>query len=403
MLRKATGLDWAGDPIEVENRFLALHGEHTYEQMIAHFKDYNDVIGDHPQNLGATTLAANAYMLTGEEKYKKWLLEYVDAWLERIKANNGIIPSNIGLDGVPGSAAGGKWYGGVYGWGFSVIVPQTGETGHRNTVGRGVDGFGNALLLTGDRRYAEAWGNMIDTVNSNRKVVNGKTLYPSMYGDDGWYSFTESPWSPGALECYFWTCAAKDRARVGGNGWLDFLDGKNPGYPEAALRSDFENIRKTVVEMRQDTSTPDTRLSDNPMRYNPVKIGALRELMMAGLDPGRGGGPLHCRVRWFDPIERRAGVPQDIAVLVDEMKDEQFSVTVINLSLTANRDVVMQGGAYGEHLLTEVDMNGQTTAVNSPVLNLQLKPGAGQRIVVRTKRYACQPTMSFPWDRWQGL
>ncbi|MFN8708656.1 MAG: hypothetical protein ACK50J_18410, partial [Planctomyces sp.] len=27
MLRKATGLDWAGDPIEVENRFLALHGE----------------------------------------------------------------------------------------------------------------------------------------------------------------------------------------------------------------------------------------------------------------------------------------------------------------------------------------------------------------------------------------
>ena len=403
MLRKATGLDWAGDPIDVENRFLALHGERTYEEMIAHFKDYNDVIGDHPQNLGATTLAANAYMLTGEEKYKKWLLEYVDAWLERIKANNGIIPSNIGLDGVPGSAAGGKWYGGVYGWGFSVIVPQTGETGHRNTVGRGVDGFGNALLLTGDRRYADAWGNMIDTINSNRKVVNGKTLYPSMYGDDGWYSFTESPWSAGALECYFWTCSAKDRARVGGNGWLDFLDGKNPGYPEAVLRSDFENIRKTVVEMRQDTSTPDTRLSDNPMRYNPVKISALRELMMAGLDPGRGGGPLHCRVRWFDPNERRAGVPQDIAVLVDEMKDEQFSVTVINLSLTANRDVVMQGGAYGEHLLTEAEVNGQTTAVNSPVLNLHLKPGAGQRIVVRTKRYACQPTMSFPWDRWQGL
>ncbi len=403
MLRKATGLDWAGDPIEVENRFLALHGERTYEEMIAHFKDYNDVIGDHPQNLGATTLAANAYMLTGEEKYKKWLLEYVDAWSERIKANNGIIPSNIGLDGVPGSAAGGKWYGGVYGWGFSVIVPQTGAIGHRNTVARGVDGFGNALLLTGERRYADVWSNMIDTINSNRKVVNGKTLYPSMYGDDGWYSFTESPWSAGALECYFWTCSAKDRARVGGNDWLDFLDGKNPGYPEAALRSDFENIRKTVVEMRQDTSTPDTRLSDNPMQYNPAKVGALRELMMAGLDPGRGGGPLHCRVRWFDPTKRRAGVPQDIAVLVDEMKDEQFSVTVINLSLTADRDVVMQGGAYGEHLLTEAEVNGQTTAVNSPVLNLHLKPGAGQRIVVRTKRYACQPTMSFPWDRWQGL
>ena len=290
MLRKATGLDWAGDPIDVENRFLALHGERTYDEMIAHFKDYNDVVGDHPQNLSATTLAANAYMLTGEAKYKAWLLEYVDAWVARIKANNGIIPSNIGLDGVPGSAAGGKWYGGVYGWGFSVIVPQTGEVGHRNTVGLGVAGFGNALLLTGDRSYVDAWSSMVDNVNSHRKIVNGKTMYPSMYGDDGWYAFTESPWSPGTLECYFWTCSEKDRARVGSNGWLDYLDGKNPGYPEAALRSDSEAVRRTVAEMRQDASTPDTRLSDNPMRYNPAKVGALRELMMAGLDPGAAAG-----------------------------------------------------------------------------------------------------------------
>ncbi len=400
MLRKATGLDWAGDPLEVENRFEALHGERTYDEMIAHFKDYNDVAGDHPQNLSATTLAANAYMLTGEDKYKAWLLEYVDAWVERIKANEGIIPSNIGLDGVPGSAAGGKWYGGVYGWGFSVVVPQTGEIGHRNTVSRGVIGFGNALLLTGERRYVDVWTSMIDTINANRKVVDGKTVYPRMYGDEGWYSFSESPWAEGALECYFWTCAAKDRARVSGNGWLDYLDGKNSGYPEAALRSDVEKVRKTVADMRQDHSTPDTRLSDNPMQYNPATVGALRELMMAGLDPGRGGGPLHCRVRWFDPDERRAGIPQDVAVLIDEMKDEQFSLTLINLSPTKDRHVIMQGGAYGEHLLTAVEIDGKTTSVNGPLLNIHLAPGAGQRLVVRNKRYACQPTLTFPWDRW---
>lgn len=399
MLRKATGLDWAGDPIEVENRFDALHGERTYEEMIAHFKDYNDVAGDHPQNLSATTLAANAYMLTGEEKYRKWLLEYVDAWAERIRANNGIIPSNIGLDGIPGSAAGGKWYGGVYGWGFSVVVPQSGEIGHRNTVSRGVIGFGNALLLTGDRRYVDSWTGMIDTINSHQKVIDGKTMYPRMYGDKGWYAFTESPWAEGALECYFWTCAEKDRVRVGGNGWLDYLDGKNPGYPEAVLRSDMEKVRKTIAEMRLDDSTPDTRLSDNPMQYNPATVGALRELMMAGLDPGRGGGPLHCRVRWFDPIERRAGVPQDVAVLVDEMQDEKFSVTVVNLSSTADREVVMQGGGYGEHLLTTVEADGKQMVVNGPLIHIHLAPGAGQRLVAGVKRYACRPTMAFPWNR----
>src|SRR5581483_866321 len=76
LLRKATGLDWAGDPIEVENRFKPRHGENTYEQMVAHFKDYNDIVGDHPQNLLATALPLHAYMLTHEAKYKNWLLEY---------------------------------------------------------------------------------------------------------------------------------------------------------------------------------------------------------------------------------------------------------------------------------------------------------------------------------------
>ena len=64
LLRKATALDWAGDPIEVEGRFRPGHGEHSYDQMLEHFKDYNDIVGDHPQNLLATSLALNAYMLT---------------------------------------------------------------------------------------------------------------------------------------------------------------------------------------------------------------------------------------------------------------------------------------------------------------------------------------------------
>ena len=34
-------------------------------------------------NLGATTLGFTAYALTGEVKYRDWLLEYVDAWVER--------------------------------------------------------------------------------------------------------------------------------------------------------------------------------------------------------------------------------------------------------------------------------------------------------------------------------
>jgi hypothetical protein len=123
LLRKATAVDWAGDPIEVKGRFRLGHGEDSYEAMLKHFEEYNDIIGDHPQNLLATSLPLNAYLLTGEEKYRRWLLEYVDAWCERARANGGILPSNIGLDGTIGGATGGKWYGGVYGWGFTVFDP----------------------------------------------------------------------------------------------------------------------------------------------------------------------------------------------------------------------------------------------------------------------------------------
>ena len=51
LLRKATALDWAGDPIEVENRFSPRCTANSYEQMLAHFKDYTDIVGDHPLNL----------------------------------------------------------------------------------------------------------------------------------------------------------------------------------------------------------------------------------------------------------------------------------------------------------------------------------------------------------------
>ncbi|HCK52676.1 MAG TPA: hypothetical protein DIC23_05630, partial [Planctomycetaceae bacterium] len=36
LMRKATGLDWAGDPIEIANRFSLGHGERSYQEMVDH-------------------------------------------------------------------------------------------------------------------------------------------------------------------------------------------------------------------------------------------------------------------------------------------------------------------------------------------------------------------------------
>ncbi|MCA9115315.1 MAG: hypothetical protein KDA79_09510 [Planctomycetaceae bacterium] len=405
LLRKATALDWAGDPIQVKGRFQPRHGEETWQQMLDHFAEYNDIVGDHPSNLCATSLAMNAWTLTGEEKYRRWLLEYVDAWLERMEQNDGIIPSNIGLDGTIGGETDGKWYGGVYGWNFVVTNPVNGQLSFRTTVAMGFVGFMNAYVLTGDEKYLEAWRNQSRLINSHSREVNGRTLYPHAYGDDGWHQYTSQKYNANALEIWYLSMNPADREEVGSHGWINWLEGNSPGWPEQALRGEFATIRQRIAGMRADTTTPDTRLADDPMRFNPCTVTVLQHLMHGGISPGRRASILNCRVRYFDPARRRAGIPEDVAALVDRLTAEETELVLVNLNQLESRTVLVQAGGYGEHQFAEVTSTADetagpvTTRVDGPVVRVRLAPGAGGRLKLATNRYSLQPVLKFPWQR----
>jgi hypothetical protein len=151
--------------------------------------------------------------------------------------------------------------------------------------------------------------------------------------------------------------------------------------------------------MRADTTTPDTRLADDPMKFNPATVQTLNQLMMGGLDPGRGAAPLHCRLRYFDPVNRRAGIPEDVAALVDSFSDKEVSVILVNVSQSEARELIVQAGAYGEHRVIKVSDWKQSTTVGSSSFRVRLSPGCGTRLVISNLRYVEQPTMSFPWNR----
>jgi hypothetical protein len=399
LLRKATALDWAGDPIQIENRFRLGHGERSYAEMLAHFEEYTDVVGDHPLNLLATTLALNAFMLEGEPKYRDWLLEYVDAWAERARENHDILPSNIGLDGKIGGAAGGKWYGGTYGWGFTVKVPQTGKLADRNVVGSAFLGFMNAYLLTADDRYLEVWRRQAAAINAQRKTVDGQVMTPRMFGDRGWYAFAPGEYRDHALNLYYLSMKPGDRERVGNDPWLAYLEGKDPQYPIRTLHGELEQVRARVEAMRKDTTTPDTRLADDPMAYNPASVTGLIRLMESGLHLTGLGAPLYCRLRYFDPERRRAGLPEDVAALVDGMTADTTTVTLVNVSQVEARTVTVQAGAYGEHQFLSVSDGKGETPVDAPTFTVRLAPGCGTRLTVRMRRFANPPRLTFPWSR----
>jgi len=397
MLRKATALDWVGDPFDVA-QFKAEHGESTFAQFLAHYEEYTDVVGDHFLNLVATTLPTNAYLLAGEARYKTWILEYMDAWLDRMKRNGGVIPSFVDLDGTIGGRDG-KWWGSAYGWGFSPVNPVTGKREDRNRIPRALVGFSNALLVSGDQKYVDAWRQMIDAVNSHAREAGGRRQYPTMHGESGWYGWRDTPWNVGALEVWYWSQTAEDLERVGGDSWVEFLRGRNATYPEQALERDRTAIRRRVNGFRQDRTPPDKRLADNMLDFNPASTDSLVQLMWGALLPGREGGLVNARLRYFDPDRKRAGVPPDVAALVSELSDTRTTVTLINVSPSQPRTVIVQGGAYGEHQLIDVTAAGKTSPVNAPSLTVQLEPGSGQKLVLTMKRYANRPTILHPWQR----
>jgi hypothetical protein len=398
MLRPATAIDWVGDPFDVTG-FKAVHGEKTWPQFVAHYNEYTDVAGDNCLNLAATTLPMNAYLLANEAKYKQWLLEYMDAWVDRMKQNGGVIPSYIDLEGRIGGPEG-KWWGNAYGWGFSPLNPVTGVRNNRHRIPRALVGFNNALLVTGDQKYVDAWRNMIRVINTNTRTNKGVVEYPTMHNEKGWYGWTNRPWDIGALEVWYWSQNPADLPRKGeADGWLAYLQGKNTKYPETALAQSLELIQKKLTAMRRDHTPPEKRLADNMLDYNPASVSSLIRLMQGGLIPGRDGGLLNARLRYFDPVRKRAGVPEDVAALISEMSDTRTVVTLVNLSKTETRKVIVQGGAYGEHQLESVTVDGKSTSVHSPLLQVELKPGAGEKLILEMKRYALAPTVKHPWQR----
>ncbi|TFI60170.1 hypothetical protein E2493_00180 [Sphingomonas parva] len=402
MLRTATPLDWVGDPFDVSPFHMA-HGETSYEQTLAHYAEYGDVVGDNPLNLQSTTLGLNAYSLGAGERYRSWALDYLGAWAERAAANDGILPSYVGLDGEVGP----HWWRGVYGWGFSPVVPQTGERENRNRVPRSITAFYNGLLLSGDMSFLTLWRRQNARINDAARKIDGVLSAPTMYGEKGWYGWKPGPYRTSGFEIWYATQSHADREAAGDHPWISFLEGRNPNYPETALEADLKRIADRVAAREADRTTPETRLADWPLDKNPASATALIQLMTGGLhiarppwsptSPPQGGVPLHCRLRYFDPAERRAGVPDDVAALVHSLGDTGSEVTLVNLG-TRPRDVVVQGGAYGEHRIDSVTLDGRTSRVGGRHLTLRLEPGCGARLALAMTRYANRPSLAFPWS-----
>ena len=412
-----------------------------------------DVVG----NLGVGGLVLNAFLVSGEPRYADWLARYVGEWQRRAAANGGLIPDNVGADGVVGSQLDGRWYGGHYGWswphGMYSIAQAT------------LIGGMSAALATGDDRYLDLPRQLLDEIigrarsfafTSSDSSISPRwrahlgpaadqpiLLVPYRRSDRGWFDwnpvqasvpvalwqYTADPADQARLDAlraasgYDWTAVRpfRDKEEAGHEEpWYAYLRGDNPGYPAAMLAAAHAQARRRLALMEQhagqQVAEPDIHLWQN---LNPVVTEALSQLTWGAPQVVYNGGLPQARVRYHDAQRRRPGLPPDVAALVSSIDPDATTVTLVNLSAAEARTVSVQAGAFAEHdietagytsaapgwaghhteyISHDVKITGREIAVGGPWLNVALPPGTEVTLTLRLRLRVRVPSAQAPWD-----
>ena len=110
------------------------------------------------------------------------------------------------------------------------------------------------------------------------------------------------------------------------------------------------------------------------------------------------GGLLHVRLRYFDAIARRPGLPPNVAALVHTLDAEAVTVTLVNTCPLHEQQLIIQAGAFGEHSFLEATeiATQTTTPINGTHLQVALPSGHSIDLRLRMRRYTNAPSYRHP-------
>ena len=354
--------------------------------------------GDVAVNLAVTSLIANQWLYDNEQSSADWINKYIQGWVDRAKANDGIVPDNVAPNGEVGGLHDGRWFGGHYGWtwphGFYSVSHAT------------LVAALNAILVSGDKSVLQLTrtvlqkvkslgrvGTIIETESSLQAgterfgvpVDKPVVLVPYRYGKDGWFDYSPMIMS---LPMWLWYLSMSDedtkfmeeliegiapfgtylsptrnKEEAGHEApWFLYLHGKNENYPTTALAMALGQVARRMRLMETEViSGPGGVNIHFWQEVQPIVTEILTQLTLGAPQVLYNGGLQVARLRYFDADAGRIGLPNEVAALVTKITKDETWVELVNTSITQTRRVVLLAGAFGEHQFESVTQLSEST------------------------------------------
>ena len=353
--------------------------------------------GDVAVNLAVTSLIANQWLYDNEQSSADWINKYIQGWVDRAEANDGIVPDNVAPNGEVGGLHDGRWFGGHYGWtwphGFYSVSHAT------------LVAALNAILVSGDQSVLQLTrtvlqkvkslgrvGTIIETESSLQAgterfgvpVDKPVVLVPYRYGKDGWFDYSPMIMS---LPMWLWYLSMSDedtkfmeeliegiapfgnylsptrnKEEAGHEApWFLYLHGKNENYPTTALAMALGQVARRMRLMETEViSGPGGVNIHFWQEVQPIVTEILTQLTLGAPQVLYNGGLQVARLRYFDADAGRIGLPNEVAALVTKITKDETWVELVNTSITQTRRVILLAGAFGEHQFESVTQQSES-------------------------------------------
>jgi hypothetical protein len=353
--------------------------------------------GDVAVNLAATSLVANDWLYDHRDSSASWIKRYIQGWVDRANANDGIIPDNVAPDGNVGGLHDGRWFGGHYGW--------TWPHGFYSVTHAALVAGLNQLLLFGDQSALELTRTVLKKVTALGKVstiietesslqagterfgvpVDAPVLLvPYRYGKNGWFDYSPMIMSQPIWLWYLsmskddekfmeeliegispygsYISPTRNKEEAGHEApWFRYLQGKFESYPEEALSMALGQVARRMRLMETEVlSGPGGVNIHFWQEVQPIVTEILTQLTVGAPQVLYNGGLQLTRLRYFDADAGRIGLPPDVAALVTKITRDETHVELVNTSVLHTRKLVILGGAFGEHHIESVTHLSET-------------------------------------------